>query len=204
LFPPEKGATFSGCASVDWPTRVRRLLAGVARLSRNIEIKARIASVEALVPQVEAIADQGPFEIRQDDTYFVCGAGRLKLRMFSPEQGELIYYRRAQETGPKESFYLRSPTTAPESLRELLTLAHGRIGRVQKHRTLFLAGRTRIHLDRVSGLGDFLELEVVLEEDEALEAGIGEANGLLQRLRVEPSQLIEGGYLDLLALGRTK
>ena len=173
-------------------------------MSRNIEIKARIASVAALTPQVEAIADQGPIEIEQDDTYFVCGTGKLKLRMFSPEQGELIYYRRAQEAGPKESFYLRSPTTAPEDLRELLTLAHGQIGRVRKHRTLFLAGRTRIHLDRVSGLGDFLELEVVLEESEPLETGISEANGLLQRLRVQPSQLIEGGYLDLLAQGRSK
>ncbi len=172
-------------------------------MSRNIEIKAHIASVEALVPQVEAIADQGPVQIRQDDTYFVCGAGKLKLRMFSPEKGELIYYRRAQEAGPKDSFYLRSPTTAPESLRELLTLAHGQIGRVQKHRTLYLAGRTRIHLDRVSGLGDFLELEVVLGEDEPLEAGVAEANELLRRLRVQPSQLIEGGYLDLLAQART-
>jgi predicted adenylyl cyclase CyaB len=170
-------------------------------LSRNIEIKARIASVAALAPQVEALADQGPVEIRQDDTYFVCSAGQLKLRMFSPEQGELIYYRRALEAGPKESFYLRSPTTAPESLRELLTLAHGQIGRVRKTRTLYLAGRTRIHLDSVSGLGDFLELEVVLEENEPLEAGIREAHGLLQQLRVQPSQLIEGGYLDLLTEG---
>ena len=173
-------------------------------MSRNIEIKAHIASIAALIPQVEAIADQGPVEIRQDDTYFVCGAGKLKLRMFSPEEGELIYYRRALEAGPKESFYLRSPTTAPESLRELLTQAHGQIGRVQKHRTLFLAGRTRIHLDKVTGLGEFLELEVVLRDEESLEAGVAEAHGLLQRLRVQPSQLIEGGYLDLLAQGRTK
>src|SRR5690348_14524096 len=120
------------------------------RVSRNIEIKARIASVAALVPQVQALADQGPFEILQDDTYFVCGAGKLKLRMFSPEQGELIYYRRAHELGPKESFYLRVPTATPGDLRELLTLAHGQIGRVQKQRTLYLVGRTRVHLDRVS------------------------------------------------------
>jgi predicted adenylyl cyclase CyaB len=169
---------------------------------RNVEIKARIASVEALIPKVEAVADQGPFELRQDDTYFVCGTGRLKLRMFSEREGELIYYRRADQQGPKESFYLRSPTTAPDALRESLTLAYGQRGRVEKQRTLFLAGRTRIHLDRVSGLGHFLELEVVLEEHEPSEAGMREAEVLLAKLGVERSQLIEGGYLDLLEQGR--
>jgi predicted adenylyl cyclase CyaB len=171
---------------------------GVERVSRNVEIKARITSVEALLPKVKAVADQGPFEIRQDDTYFACNAGRLKLRMFSKGEGELIYYRRADQQAPKESFYLRSPTTAPEVLRESLTLAYGQTGHVEKHRTLFLAGRTRIHLDRVSGLGHFLELEVVLEEHEPSEVGVREAQELLVRLGVEGSQLIEGGYFDLL------
>lgn len=167
-------------------------------MSRNVEIKARITSVEALLPRVQSLADQGPFDIRQDDTYFACNTGRLKLRMFSKGEGELIYYRRADQQGPKESFYLRSPTTAPEVLRESLTLAYGRTGHVEKHRTLFLAGRTRIHLDRVSGLGHFLELEVVLEENEPFEAGVREADRLLASLGVERSQLIEGGYVDLL------
>ena len=167
-------------------------------MSRNVEIKARISSVEALLPRVKTVADQGPFDIRQDDTYFACNTGRLKLRMFSEGEGELIYYRRADQQGPKESFYLRSPTTAPEVLRESLTLAYGRIGHVEKHRTLFLAGRTRIHLDRVSGLGHFLELEVVLEENEPFEVGVREADQLLASLGVERSQLIEGGYVDLL------
>jgi len=167
-------------------------------MSRNVEIKASISSVEALLPRVKTVADQGPFDIRQDDTYFACNTGRLKLRMFSEGEGELIYYRRADQQGPKESFYLRSPTTAPEVLRESLTLAYGRTGHVEKHRTLFLAGRTRIHLDRVSGLGHFLELEVVLEENEPFEAGVREADQLLASLGVERSQLIEGGYVDLL------
>ena len=102
------------------------------------------------------------------------------------------------QTGPKESFYLRSPTTSPETLRESLTLAYGQVGRVRKYRTLFLVGRTRVHLDRVEDLGHFLELEVMLVDDESPEQGIREASELMDRLGVQPSQLIEGAYLDLL------
>jgi len=168
-------------------------------MPRNIEIKARIGSVEALAPKVAAMADHGPIEISQDDTFFVCETGRLKLRVFSKEAGELIFYRRANQSGPKESFYVLSPTSAPETLRELLTLAYGLEGRVQKHRTLFLVGRTRVHLDKVAGLGHFLELEVVLEDTEPAEVGMREAHELMARLGVEPSQLVDGAYVDLLA-----
>lgn len=167
-------------------------------MARNIEIKARIPSVEALAPKVAAIADKGPIEISQDDTFFRCESGRLKLRAFSREEGELIFYRRANRQGPKESFYLRSPTSEPETLRESLSLAYGQAGRVKKHRTLFLVGRTRIHLDKVEGLGHFLELEVVLQESEPPEVGVREAHELMAKLGVEPSQLIEGAYVDLL------
>jgi adenylate cyclase class IV len=167
-------------------------------MPRNIEIKARIESVAALLPRVAALCTDGPFEIAQDDTFFRCPNGRLKLRALSDDAGELIFYRREDLAGPKESFYVLSPTSAPASLREALALAYGIEGRVVKVRTLFLVGRTRVHLDRVESLGEFLELEVVLTEGEPPEGGMREARELLARLGVEPSQLIEGAYLDLL------
>ncbi len=170
-------------------------------MPRNIEIKARITSVDELMAKVRPIADQGPWELRQDDTYFACAAGRLKLRT-GPDGGELIYYRRDNQAAPKESFYQRVPTPDPTALRELLVQALGQVGRVRKVRTLFLHGRTRIHLDRVAGLGDFLELEVVLEADEPPAQGVAEAHELLTRLGIARSQLIEGSYLELPAAAR--
>src|SRR5215813_5655705 len=120
-------------------------------MPRNIEIKARIENVADFSPKVAAIADSGPIEMFQDDTFFRCQNGRLKLRTFSGEEGELIFYRRANESGPKESFYLCSPTSTPDAVRELLSPGYGVVGRVQKRRLLFHAGRTRIHLDEVKG-----------------------------------------------------
>jgi len=168
-------------------------------MARNIEIKAHVADLTALTARAAAIADEGPIEIRQDDTFFGCERGRLKLRAFSAEEGELIFYRRTDQDGPKESFYVRSPTRSPDSLREVLTLAYGEVGRVRKRRILFMVGRTRIHLDEVEGLGSFLELEVVLGDDEPTDIGVREAESLMARLQVHPSQLIDRAYVDLLA-----
>lgn len=167
-------------------------------MARNIEIKARIASVQALAAKAAPIADEGPIEIVQDDTFFVCPNGRMKLRAFSASEGELIFYRRANQHGPKESFYLRSPIASPDTLRETLSLAYGQAGRVQKHRTLFMVGRTRVHLDDVKDLGHFMELEVVLTEGEPAETGVAEAQRLMAQLGIEPSQLVEAAYVDLL------
>jgi predicted adenylyl cyclase CyaB len=167
-------------------------------MARNIEIKARVADMDALTARAAAIADSGPVEIPQDDTFFGCANGRLKLRVFENGHGELIFYRRADVDGPKVSFYVLSPTESPDTLREALTLANGQEGRVVKHRTLFLVGRTRVHLDRVEGLGDCMELEVVLAEGEASDAGVREAHALMARLGIEAGALIEGAYVDLL------
>ncbi|MEK8030197.1 class IV adenylate cyclase [Ideonella sp. DXS29W] len=169
-------------------------------MPRNIEIKARIDSVASLLARAQPLAGgQAPVEIRQDDTFFQCPQGRLKLRAFSADSGELIYYRRADQDGPKESFYVRTPTSTPDSLRETLTLAWGEAGRVRKRRQLLLVGRTRVHLDEVEGLGDFMELEVVLQDDEPAEAGEREAQALMAQLGIEPSQLVSTAYVDLLA-----
>ncbi|WPG37807.1 class IV adenylate cyclase [Variovorax sp. EBFNA2] len=169
-------------------------------MARNVEIKARIDSVDRIAAIAATLADQGPTEIAQDDTFFRCeqSADRLKLRTFAPDRGELIFYRRADSSGPKESFYLITPTATPHALRESLTLAWGQAGRVRKQRRLFLVGRTRVHLDRVEGLGEFLELEVVLQEGEPAEAGVAEAHALMARLGVAAGQLVQGAYVDLL------
>ena len=167
-------------------------------MARNIEIKARIDSLAELARKVAAIATSGPTEILQDDTFFNCETGRLKLRAFPDGHGELIFYRRADQQGPKESFYLICFTPSSRLLREILSLAFGQSGRVEKHRTLFLVGRTRVHLDEVRGLGEFVELEVVLDDEESADAGIAEAQALMERLEIDPSRLIEGAYGDLL------
>ena len=121
-------------------------------MARNVEIKARLESIEALLPAAAALADHGPEYIAQDDTFFGCLHGRLKLRVFADGRGELIACERPDSSGPKTSDYRITPVPDTDALRE--------------------------------------------GEDE--QDGIAEAQDLLARLNVQPSQLVCGAYLDLL------
>ncbi|MES2718179.1 MAG: class IV adenylate cyclase [Pseudomonadota bacterium] len=165
----------------------------------NVEIKARIPSVDALLPLAQALSDDKHLQrIHQDDSFFAVPHGRLKLRVFGDGSGELIHYLRPDATGPKLSDYVLVPAPEPDSLREALARACGLIGRVRKHRILALVGPTRIHLDQVEGLGDFLELEVMLQAGQTEAEGTAIAHDLMARLGVLPDQLVQGAYLDLL------
>lgn len=165
----------------------------------NVEIKARIPSVDALLPLAQALSDDKHLQrIHQDDSFFAVPHGRLKLRVFGDGSGELIHYLRPDATGPKLSDYVLVPVPEPDSLREALSRACGLVGRVRKHRILALVGPTRIHLDQVEGLGDFLELEVTLQDGQTEAEGTAIAHELMASLGVLPEQLLQGAYLDLL------
>ena len=169
-------------------------------MPRNIEIKARISSVEALLPRAEELAGgAAPQRIHQDDSFFSVPHGRLKLRQFEDGSAELIHYHRPDTLQAKASDYLRVPVTDPGALRMALARACGLRGRVVKVRWLLMVGRTRVHLDRVQGLGDFMELEVVLADGEPDAAGVAEAEGLMQALGLGDAPREAAAYLDLLA-----
>jgi adenylate cyclase class IV len=168
-------------------------------MPRNIEIKARIPSVEALLPRAQAVAGGTPQLIEQDDSFFRVAHGRLKLRQFADGSAELIHYQRPDTGDAKASDYVRVPVIDAAALREALARGCGLLGRVRKRRWLLLRGATRIHLDRVEGLGDFMELEVVLRDDQADAAGVAQAERLMHELGLAQAARVAGAYLDLLA-----
>jgi predicted adenylyl cyclase CyaB len=123
------------------------------------------------------------------------------LRRFGDGSGELIAYRRPDTEDAATSTYRLVPCDDPEALCAALEAALGVVGEVRKRRTLWLVGRTRVHLDRVEGLGDFVELEVVLEAGEPEETGMREAERLADALGIEAGARLAAAYVDLLTEG---
>jgi predicted adenylyl cyclase CyaB len=167
----------------------------------NIEIKAQIRDWAEVCRRSEALSGAPGEVIFQEDTFFNAAEGRLKLRAFSQASGQLIFYTRPNQDGPKRSDYNLTATTDPEGLKSVLACAYGVRGVVRKTRRLYLVGQTRIHLDDVEGLGHFLELEVVLRDGQSDAAGREIAEDLMQKLGIEPSALLEDAYMDLLERG---
>lgn len=164
----------------------------------NIEIKARVSDPQAFLTRARTLTCAEPETILQTDTFFHCETGRLKVREFADGTGELISYHRPDAEGPKTSSYAIARTTDAGALRDVLGATLKVLGVVRKKRLLLMAGRTRIHLDEVEGLGSFMELEVVLTEDDDPKDGEKEAADLMAKLGVVPDDLVRGAYIDLM------
>ena len=164
----------------------------------NIEIKARVRDFDQIRRRAEKLTD-APLEIiQQEDTFFNVPHGRLKLRALDSKRAQLIYYTRRDQDGPKRSDYEIFETDDPDQLKSVLAAAYGMRGVVKKTRYLYLVGQTRVHLDDVEGLGQFMELEVVLREGQSDAEGEKIADALMTSLGVERSDLLDGAYMDMI------
>lgn len=164
----------------------------------NIEIKARCTHPEETLERIKQRCPEPPHELYQTDFFFDSPNGRLKLRVFPDQRGELISYQRESASGPKPSHYEIYHTTQPQALLQVLqhSLKAGVV--VRKKRLLFMAGRTRVHYDWVEGLGCFLELEVVMQPDEEIGDAVREAEELMSNLGIHRENLVSGAYADML------
>ena len=164
----------------------------------NIEIKARVRDFAEIRSRAAKLTDTPLEVIPQEDTFFNVPQGRLKLRVLDPKRAQFIYYMRPDQEGPKRSDYEIFETDNPDKLKSVLAAAYGIRGIVRKTRYLFLVGQTRVHLDDVDGLGQFMELEVVLRDGQSDAEGEEIAHRLMTSLGVERSDLIDGAYMDLI------
>jgi predicted adenylyl cyclase CyaB len=164
----------------------------------NIEIKAQVHNFSKLKDLAQSLSTSPEKLILQKDIFFNVSQGRLKLRIFDDTAGELIYYERSNQAGPKQSNYSITPTTDPLALKTTLDLALKTLGTVKKKRLLYMVNQTRIHLDQVEGLGDFMELEVVMQDEQSMQDGETTAKDLMQKLEINEKDLIDRAYLDLL------
>jgi homotetrameric cytidine deaminase len=161
---------------------------------RNVELKARDPDPERSLRRALALGAEDHGDLRQRDTYFAAPRGRLKLREQEPGGAELIAYERADAARARESRYRLVPVADPAALREALGAALGTRVVVDKRRRLLLWEGVRIHLDRVEGLGDFVELEGVAPGDSDLSREAALVDRLRTELEIADDALVPIGY----------
>ncbi len=166
---------------------------------QNIEIKTPLPDRAEVELRLQALGAELHWTRRQRDTFFETRGDWLKLREQDGSASELIAYARSTaDSGPRASDYDRLPIEEAESWKHLLgrVLPIGRV--VAKERTLWIWRHTRIHLDRVEGLGDWLELETVASGI-TLEEAQTEAQSLIETLALDRDSFEARPYRDLLA-----
>ncbi|HWI08341.1 MAG TPA: class IV adenylate cyclase [Solirubrobacteraceae bacterium] len=166
---------------------------------RNLEIKAVDPDPQATLDAALQLGADDRGVIHQRDTYFHAVTGRLKLREAPPQPAELIAYARAELAGPKVSLYRVVAVADHLALIDALTDALGVRCVVEKARRLLLWRNVRIHLDRVTGLGHFVELEAVAASPGGLEAERDRVEQLCAALGIARDRLVARGYADLVA-----
>lgn len=132
----------------------------------------------------------------QRDQFYGVSQGRLKLRTIAGVRGELIAYDREDAAAARASDYGLYPTGAAALLDEVLGRALERSGVLEKTRHLLIFRNTRIHLDDVVGLGRFVELETVIQDQSESDA-VAEHHEVITVLGLRDAERIAVGYMDL-------
>jgi adenylate cyclase, class 2 len=168
---------------------------------RNLELKARDRDPARSLAACQALGASDHGTLTQRDTYFEVPRGRLKLRE-EPDAATLIAYERPDLSGNKESRYRLVAVPDPAELRAALESVLGVTVVVGKTRRLFIHEGVRIHLDRVEGLGDFVEFEGVVAAGEDPAGFTALLDSLRAALAIRDEDLVRESYSDLLLAAR--
>jgi predicted adenylyl cyclase CyaB len=131
-------------------------------MRRNVELKASDPDPARSLKTCLELGAKDEGWLQQRDTYLDVPSARLKIRQ-EGVTSQLIYYERADSRIARKSRYQIVDISQSPQLREMLIAALGAKVIVEKRRRLLLLDSVRIHLDDVSGLGHFIEIEAVAD-----------------------------------------
>ena len=167
---------------------------------RLVELKAKVEDLNLLRKKLTHMKAQHIGTFQQTDIYYEVPKGRLKLReVQGHNQAELIYYERENITGPKKSDVLILKVPKPAFFKALLAKALKARATIEKTREIYRYRGTKIHLDRVEGLGSFVEFErETTAEPELMKKNEQKLKALMEKLGISPESLMKFSYGDLI------
>lgn len=164
----------------------------------NVEIKARTKEIKTIRRLLENELARYVGLDHQVDTYFKVTQGRLKLREGEIENA-LIHYARSNQAGPKTSEVLLYQSPTNSSLKAILTAALDTLVVVDKMREIYFIDNVKFHLDKVTDLGTFVEIEAI-DRDGSIgqEELTRQCQYYIELFQIEEKDLIPNSYSDLL------
>lgn len=175
-----------------------RILAG-----HNLELKAKVDDLEVVRDRVRALRARRQGEERQVDRYYVVPRGRLKLRESTFDGAHLIAYLRPEDARVCDARFHRLPVEDPDGLAETLATMLEEGPRVEKRREVWWRDDVRIHLDRVEGLGAFVELEARVDAIGDRDEAADRLETVADALGIEPDGVVNGSYGEMKWTSRT-
>lgn len=164
---------------------------------KNLEFKANCDSLDVLHQRLANLQAEHRRTMKQLDTYFNVPQGRLKLREIDTDKAQLIYYERSDLAESRYSNYQICDISEPMAFKQIAKMAWGVKIVVEKQRELWMFGDTRIHLDEVKNLGQFVELETVIHNQTEAEAQ-AEHQLVKEALGIQEADLVSVSYSDLI------
>lgn len=164
-------------------------------MPKNLEIKCRINNAKELSRLIQASGNYERSTEKQTDIYYKVRIGRLKLRIINNDYGNLIHYNREEKSTSRVSDYIISRTDNFKELDKILRSLYVVKVIVSKTREIYVTKNIRIHLDRVKGLGNFLEIEIIIDKIAEARKTLKE---LISKLELSEREFIKNSYSDLL------
>lgn len=170
-------------------------------MSLNFEFKARSNRNGAMEEKLSTLQSRFAGTDHQTDTYFNVQHGRLKLREGNIENA-LIHYNRADVAKAKTSEVLLYHHPPEKTLKAILTASLGIKAVVEKERRIWFVENVKIHFDRVKGLGEFVEVEAISnDEDVPVKVLQEQCNSFAILFDIREEDFIAQSYSDLILQG---
>jgi adenylate cyclase, class 2 len=164
----------------------------------NIEFKARMRDEKRVRAALKSLHPRVAGTDHQVDTYFNTPSGRLKLRQGIIENA-LIFYHRENTARVRPSHVLLYEFDDPaqvRTLKKVLAPALGVAAVVDKIREIYFVDNVKINLDRVRGLGKFLEVEAFVKKGNLRQCR-KQAEQMKEMFGVLPEDILSHSYSDL-------
>lgn len=164
-------------------------------MKHNLEIKCRLDNLSGVRKLLKESRSFKYSVEKQNDIYFKVKKGRLKLRIINNKTGNLIYYFRNEKSSEMKSGYIISATENFKELFKILSNQFEIFVTVKKKREIFVKDNIRIHLDNVTELGKFMEIEIIYKNLGSAKVRMKE---ILNFIKPEIRSYINKSYSDLL------